>query len=266
MSSGSEFTKWNFWGTLTSNETEQSLATKTKLIDIDTTIGTGLLGGDYTLSPTMVVGLSASINRGNGSIDHLNDAGLLISENNDSNSFVIAPYFGMQFSPELSLDVSLGFGSGELDLYKNTKNDYDSWFTGVNLSYATWMDNIQLSSKLSYMHGEEDHDASKTNGKINPDAATNKLDQIRLGTQVGYWLDGFMPYVSLAYSSDVSSETSRTSSSFVNSIGKNAWVWSLGVDFFSLPNDITGGLSFTKEEGRDHQDNNTIAGNISIKF
>lgn len=268
MSSGNENTNWNAWGSFTRNATDQTFDTinLTDQRGFDTTAIIAVTGSDYSLASNMVLGMSASLSKGDGTIDYLNGSGILVSEESGNDNIAIAPYFATQLSPELSLDVTLGLGRGNLKMFKNTESEYDSWFGGINLSYTEWMDAIQFNSKFNYMHGEESYTDSETNGVTNVNTAVkNELDQIRLGTQVGYWLDGLIPYLGLAYSSDISRKSSQ-SSTLGNPIGKNVWIWSVGIDFLLLSNDITGGISYTKEEGRDYQENNAIAGNINIRF
>jgi hypothetical protein len=49
-------------------------------------------------------------------------------------------------------------------------------------------------------------------------------------------------------------------------IGKSAWQYSLGLNFFSLVKGITGGLLYTNEFHRSNQKNDVLGVNIGIRY
>ena len=264
MAAGSQSAAWNAWGSLNNNDTRQ---------DYVATLGSGLttanankilntvLGADYALSPVMAVGVSAAFDSGDGSGSNGTTANSISSK-----GYTLAPYFGMQFSPALAMDASLGFGKGDINMSGNVKSEAYRWFAAANLTYSQWMDKVQLTGKLGYLHGEENYSNSKVAGvAVGSTAAKNQLDQLRLGAQAGYWMDGFMPYAGLAYTNDLSRSTTQIGASG-DPIGKDAWVWTLGVNFFSLKSGFTGGIAYSQEEGRTNQKNNTVVANLSIRF
>lgn len=267
MAAGGKGASWNVWGNLSSNDTRQSYDAATVGGSVgattknDSDILTTVLGADYSLSPVMAVGVSAAFDRG----DITGSNGTTLN-NNTSKGYSIAPYFGMQINRELALDASMGLGKGEISMPGNTTTEADRWFAAANLSYSQWMDKIQLTGKLGYLHGEEDYGNSKVNGTTQSGtAAKNKLDQLRVGLQAGYWMNGVMPYAGLAYFSDLHRSTTQVGASN-DPIGKGAWVWTLGANFFSTKNGMTGGVSYNQEESRTNQKNNNLMANINIRF
>jgi hypothetical protein len=132
-------------------------------------------------------------------------------------------------------------------------------FYGVNLNYAQWYGNWQLSGKGSYLHGEEKLDALGTNA-----ATTNKVGQWRIGGQAAYWMDGVMPYVGLAYSND--SRTFDNTRGLPDDLGKNAWLWSLGLNLISVKNSTTGGIVYSSESGRSNSKSHNLMANINLRF
>ncbi|CAK0776530.1 hypothetical protein CCP3SC15_5520003 [Gammaproteobacteria bacterium] len=74
-----------------------------------------------------------------------------------------------------------------------------------------------------------------------------------------------MPYVGLSYSSDLSRSTNQVGAS-ADLVGKNAWIWTVGLNFFSLRNGLTGGIAYSQEEGRTNQKNNILVANIGLRF
>lgn len=252
MSSGSENPRWNAWGNLTNNDTDQ----KDYARDFNSSILTTVVGGDYALSPGTVVGVSLSFDNGDGSI---NGADM------ESSGYSVAPYFGIQLNQNFVLDVSFGFGAGELDTAGNTKDESDRFFGAANLSYSSWIDNIQLTSKLSYLHGRESYDNTKINGiSIAGTEEENRITQMRAGFQAGYWMERLMPYAGLTYSTDIS-RSSKIAAGDIE-IGPRGFIFELGMNFFSLANGITGGIAYSREEGRTNQENNMVVANISVRF
>jgi len=267
MAAGGAASKWNAWGNLNNNDTRQSYTAangfKSKNnADIMTTV----LGVDYGLSPTMALGVSAAFDDGDGSGRNYGPGGT--KNTTDSSGYVIAPYFGMQLSKALSFDVSAGMGRGKIDTSTNTDSRADRWFAAANLNYNRWFDNIQLTGRVGYLHGVEDYDDienSATGVKFAGTDAKNTLDQIRLGGQVGYWMNGVMPFASLAYTNDVGRKTTQFGVSG-NPIGRDAWVWGLGMNFYSVKDGVAGGVTYNEETGRNNQTNRSLMANINIHF
>jgi hypothetical protein len=251
---------WNVWGNLTNGTTKQDFRLPGSNIKIDTDAQTTVIGGDYRLSPTMVAGVSASFDRSSG--DSYNNGAKANSLTNKG--YLIAPYIGMSLSKELALDASLGYGQGKLSQTGNVSADADRWFAGANLNYSQWMGNTQLSGRLSYMHGEEGYDNAKANGTTqNNTAAKNKIDRWQIGGQTAWWMNGVMPYVGLAYLTD-SRKTSLAGAR--DTIGKDAWQWSLGVNFLSVASGVTGGIAWQQETSRDNQKQYQLVANIGLRF
>jgi hypothetical protein len=266
MAAGSAAKAWNVWGNATDNDTRQTYDVLTvgtsKTINNSADVLNAIVGADYALSQTLVIGLSGAFDRGSGS--GRNSVG---SQNDlSSHGYQIAPYLGLQLSKDLALDASAGFGTGKLTMGGSVTAESDRWFAGANLSYSHWMGNIQLLGRLGYLHGEEQYSDSKIGGAtVTRTAATNKVEQVRAGVQAGYWMNGVMPYVGLSYSNDLRRTTTLTAADY-DPIGKAAWVWTVGVSFLSLASDLTGGISYSQEEDRTHQKNNTLIANIGVRF
>lgn len=268
MAAGGAGKAWNVWGSVVNNDTRQSYTapnafTTSNKSDILTTV----IGGDYMLSPTMVVGVSGAFDRGDGSGFNTNPGNTV--NKISSNGYSIAPYLGVQLNREFSFDASAGFGRGKISSNNNTSAEADRWFAAANLVYDRWVGNFQFTGKAGYLHGEENYGAAKdtaTGASYNSStAARNKLDQLRLNVQAGYWMNSFMPYAALGYQSDVNRSTTMFGAPS-DPIGKDAWVWSLGVNFFSLANGMTGGIAYRQEEGRNNQKNDSLLANINFRF
>jgi Autotransporter beta-domain len=264
MAAGNAGKKWNLWGSLENNDTRQSyfnaISTTTRN---DSNVLNSVLGVDYSLSPSMVVGVSLAIDRGDtdGS-----DSTLAYLNKIDSRGYAIAPYIGIQISKVLSFDASAGFGRGKFSTNFATDGKSDRWFGAANLNYERWMGNIQFTGKAGYLRAVEDYENLRSAGApVLGTAAKNTLGQVRLNAQAGYWMNGFMPYASLGYVNDVERKTTQFGAP-ASPIGKDGWVWSLGVNFISLSNGVTGGIAYKQEEGRGNQQNKSLMANLGIRF
>ncbi|MDP2809899.1 MAG: hypothetical protein Q8O34_07085 [Rhodocyclaceae bacterium] len=264
MAAGSGKSPWNVWASVGNNNTRISYFANTATRENESDLLNTVLGGDYALSSNMAVGVSVAFDRGSG----VGKAAGVVQNSFSSEGYMIAPYLGMQLSKEMAVDISAGFGSGEMTSGSTTTttSEADRMFYAANLSYNQWMGNVQLLGKLGYLHGEEDYGNSKTNGVANNfTAAENKVDQLRAGVQAGYWMNGVMPYAGLAYSSDVNRSTTQMNAPG-NPVGRDAFVWTLGVNFFSLSSGVTGGIAYNQEESRTNQKNNSLMANINLRF
>jgi hypothetical protein len=263
MAAGASIDKWNVWGNVTDNRNKLNYISQGGTnTQYKNDIMTSIVGADYSISPTMVFGLSGSFDNGNGSSISGTTAAV---DSSSSSGYLLAPYFGMQLTKNLALDTSVGFGSGKMSVANGPQSEADRRFGAANLSYSQWFQSLQLTGKLGYLHAEEDYGDSKTNGVTNTNTRNkNKLDQFRLGVQAGYWINGFMPYTGVTYTTDHRSASNTAMA--VDPVGKGAFLWSLGVNYFSLANKITGGLAFNQETNRSNSKNSNLMANISIRF
>jgi hypothetical protein len=264
LSAGDVQQPWNIWGSLNQNDSSVSytIPTLVQKIKGSNDVQNTILGADYALNPAMVVGLSVAFDDGDGWSRNVTGAGPKIK--NSTDGYIVAPYFGYQLNKEFALDISAGLGNADSST-ATTKADVDRWFAAANLSYNRWMDNLQFTGKLSYLHGDEDvSDAkSRTTGlKFANTDSSSAIDQIRLGAQVGYWMNGIMPYAGLSYTSNFS----RSGAADDDPAGRSAFVATLGLNFFSLSSKVSGGIMYEQELDRDHSNNDVITANINFRF
>lgn len=179
--------------------------------------------------------------------------------------YMVAPYVGLSLSKSLALDASVGMGQGKLSQSGGVSSEADRWFAGANLSYSNWAGNTQISGKLSWMHGEEKYDKTKTPTivAVTGTDAKNKIDQWRLGAQAAWWMNGVMPYVGFSY---LTERRTTTLIGATDPIGKDAWLVSLGANFLSLSSGVTGGVAYEQELDRTNQDNYRLMANIGLRF
>jgi len=250
MSAGEPPGKWNVWGSVSGDDNKYNDNTN----KFDAKATNSVLGGDFALSPTLNLGLSAAFDRVTG-----NQTTAFSNTSYTTTGYSLAPYVGWQISRDWSLDATAGWGKGDID-NNNVKDKNKRVFYGTNLNYVQWFGNWQFGGKGSYLHGEEKYDASI----LNP-STKNKVDQWRLGAQAAYYMEGFMPYLGVAYSSDDRS-TSAAGPTLGDNLGKTAWIWSLGVNFISVRNSLTGGIVYNTESGRSNSKSDTLMATVNYRF
>ena len=252
---------WNAWASLADNETRQHFNIGINKIKNDLSVTNAVVGGDYTFVSGLVLGASAAIDRGEGSMQPTAAAA---REASTTKGWAIAPYLGYQINKEFSLDATVGLGSGKTSALGGADSTGDRLFYAANLNYSRWVKDFQFSGKLGYLHGEEDLGLTTVNGvAVANTAAKNKLDRMLVGAQVGYWMgNGAQPYAGVTYLGD----RRKSSLAGADPIGKQAWQWALGMNFFSLSRGINAGIAATWESGRSNQKSGVLTGNIGMRF
>ena len=265
MAAGGAAKRWNLWGNVSNNETKHNyLAANGFTTDNDMDVLNTSLGADFLWSPGLVFGVSVAFDKGEGS--GLNSSGTDVLKNIDSDGYMIAPYVGWQINRNWSLDASAGWGSGKVRSNFSTESENDRWFAAANLNYERWFGSWQLAGKLSLLHGVEDYDNTKVAGtSFANTGAKNTIDQLRIGAQVGYWMNGFLPYAGIGYTNDLTRKTTQAGAPS-DPIGDDAWFWTVGANFFSLAGGVYGGIAYRQEESRDNSKNKNIMLNLGLRF
>lgn len=254
MAAGGAANQWNAWSSLSKNDSSYSPAEGGKRREMS--INNVVVGADYQLQPSMLLGVSVAIDRGDGSVT-------AAATGTSTSGYSLAPYLGLQLGANTALDLAVGLGKGIAKQAGGIEAKSDRQFFASNLGYAQWIGDIQLVGKAGYLVSQELYGDSTTNGQtISGTAAKNRIQQLNLGMEAGYWLNGVMPYVGLGYTRDVRMKTAVID----NSWDRDALILKAGVNFFSIANKMTGGIAYMGESSRRNARNGTLIGNISIKF
>lgn len=245
MAAGNAPTKLNAW--VNASDTTIGSSASASLFDGYVTNAIG--GVDYRVSDKFVAGLSAGYDRValNFKFAGLTNSGLV------STGWMVAPYASYQISDLVSVDGAYGYAEGDVDTRTSgatSTQKYDRNFLALNLNANYWISDWQLTGKANYIAAEE---------KV---ATTNKMEQLRLGGQVGYWAKGIMPYASLIYVRDLKVSTGGVQPA---SLDDDAWVASVGVNLFSK-GALSGGISYTEEFDRADSKNYTFTANVGYRF
>lgn len=243
MAAGDTPAKLNAWF----NVSDTSIGNSAVASSLSGNVNNALGGVDYMFSPQLVAGASLGYDRVSINYNFLANSGL------NSTGWMVAPYASYQINDIVSVDGAYGYASGNADDKASgvtTTQGYTRNFFALNMNSNYWMGDWQLTGKANYISAEE---------KV---GTTNKMEQLRLGGQVGYWTDGVMPYASITYVNDLKVSSSIAAPA---STDKDAWVAGIGVNLFSK-GAMYGGVSYTEEHGRTDSKNNTLMANIGYRF
>ena len=246
MAAGDETPAWNAWF----NVSDSDIGNKS---NYDGSVQNYIGGIDYALNKKLVVGLSLGQDR--AKVD-------LASFNMNSSGLMLAPYVSYQFDDTYSADASLGYAKGDIRYSSapNGSQDFSRNFAAINLNGNWWFDDWQLSGKTSYISAaERTKDFSTFVGN------NNRMEQIRLGAQLGYWTQNVMPYVGVTYINDIKTPATPDGSAILtDKPGKNAVSLSVGVNLFANKT-LLGGIVYSSEQ-RSNSKNNTLMANIGYRF
>lgn len=272
VAAGNAAGKWNVWASIAESDVRYdrgvffyNAANRTN--KYESRIQNLVLGGDYQWASNLVLGMSGAFDSGRGSTASYTIAAPDAAKSVSTSGYSLAPYLGWQINKDWALDATVGFGEGKSTVDGTVKTDSKRFFYGTNLGYTTWRGNWQLTGKGSYLFGQEKSEDSRNNGvSMANTKVTNEVGQFRLAGQAAYWMDGVMPYVGLAYALDGRSGTATADQRNATEMGKSAWVWSLGANFISIKNAMTGGIGYEQESGRSRSKNNKLMANINVRF
>jgi len=260
LAAGSTPARWNVWGNIDQTNSDFSYTAPNLAKQRgDNDILTSVIGVDYALTPSLVLGISAAFDNGDGSGRN----GANAKNKTSTDGYTIAPYIGYQLDKHWALDASAGFGDGDFSATGGVKADIDRWFAAANLTYSRWVGNWQFNGKAGYLYANEETGNTKVNGVTFANtSAENTLGRLRVSAQASYWMNGFMPYAGLGYTSNVHRDSDVSS----DPLGRDTFVATIGLNFFSLANKLTGGIYYEEELDRSRSDNRVIAANINYRF
>lgn len=248
---------WNIWAAYTDNKVENDFTP----LQTSGHVYAGLAGVDYTLDNGVIVGLAFSGERTR--TDAPNGGNLR------GNGYSIAPYLSWQIDRNWFVDGTLGWGRTDLDNNLGGgvtgSNDDKRKFAGLSGSYVTEIDKAILTGRVSYLYAEDRFSSFTLSNGTAISSNTSRIGQIRLGGQVGYAGDGFMPYLALYYVNDVQRPALPTIAGQSPANDRDGVLIQIGINFFSRGG-LAGGLMFATESNRSQITNDQFLANISFRF
>ena len=190
----------------------------------------------------------------------------------DTDSFTISPYVSYMINNTYGIDFAAGWGEGDTDLHRNdflgNKNsgaqDSDHYFYSAGISGNHWLQNFSLGWRVGYYHSWTQYDSytetnKATGATTDYDDSSNRIGQLAVSGQVGYYLSTWMPYFKCIYENEVSHTDTLAGDD------DDGFVWELGANFFGSGS-LSGGVSIATKTGRGSYDSTTAMGRLSYSF
>jgi hypothetical protein len=205
ISSGDEVLGVGFWaqGAYTWLD-DNNVATKW-----DGNVFSFLVGADYRIDPSFVVGLSGGYEK--TSLDTEFNKGNL-----DASGMLIAPYATLILDKNFSIDATGGYQwlDYEVDRVNTTTlakvtGTFNSqrWFSAVTANADYTLDKtVLLNGNAGFSYTTESQDAYTESNGVKVAANDLNLGQALVGARVAYDLDGVIPFISVLGEFDLSKE------------------------------------------------------------
>jgi hypothetical protein len=255
--------QWGVWANYTHSNIENDLSSTA----FDGDLNAGLASIYTTRWKNFIVGLAAGYE--NMDSDTTFNAG-----EQETSGWTVAPYLGYLISPMFSVDVNFGYAGLETDQFRTAAGarvtssfDSERWFASGSLNANKVIDKWILGGRLTYLWTVEDQDGFTESNGTGVRGRKVRLSQLQVGGDVGYSFGEFEPYVTAAFSHDVSRSALAAVPGGLPqpSDDDNDFQLGLGVRYFGKQG-ISGVLEWTTVTGRDNYDDDTINLTIGTEF
>ena len=271
---GTEFEGVGFWGSYSRTDFENTFASFASEGDRDSV----LVGVDYRpknkgpFGLDMVFGLALGYE--NSDIDTRFNRGQL-----ETDGITLAPYIGIALGDVWSVDASAGYSSLDNDQFRldpvsgtriTSTPDSNRRFAQGNLNALFQFNQFLVGGRAGILWAR-----SETDGFIESDGTVvgdtrSRVVQVHLGGDIAYpYQDSrgntWEPYVSGAYERDISFEKIRLAIGPQPSTDSDNFVLGLGLRFYGAKN-LSGGIEWRSQLGRDEFDESVFSANMRVDF
>ncbi len=176
----------------------------------------GLVGMDYAISERYIVGVSAGYTTSRTRSDFVaaGGGGTVIESNSTLDDWTIASYGAALLTDNFFIDVTAGatFEEQRLNTLTDTNlvtesGDQDALttFVSINFNYAEIFENWIVSGSIGFNYSKNRAKAfTSDQGIVLPGSVQND-SSMTVGGELGYQLDGYIPYVLGAIEADLAS-------------------------------------------------------------
>jgi lipopolysaccharide assembly outer membrane protein LptD (OstA) len=261
VASGSPASKLTVWGAASGADVSTSYVNQLWDGRVNSAIG----GVSYAVSDKLLAGVSLAYTDSRVNM-------VFTKGSNNTTSYSVAPYVGYKINDMFSIDAVLGFGASEADTSSasgtiTAKPKSDQTFLSANLTGTQWYGDLQVTGKAGLVHAIDRQKSYSNNLGASVAGSTSTTQQLVLGGQVGYWMNGFMPFAGLKYTNDIRhvDVVMPAGTTPLPANDKDSFTVELGANMFSKGS-ISGGVSYSSELGRKEMKNNSLLGNINYRF
>lgn len=261
LNAGENTIPYGIWGNYSYTDYENDLSTTA----FDGTSHNFLGGIDFNLWDNAIIGVALGYERGN--IDTTFNNG-----EQETDSFTIAPYYGLILDDLLSLDFSLGYARVSYDQFRTagttrvtSSPNADRWFGAFNLNAIKFIDNWVIGGRIGTLFARSSIDQfTESNGTIVA-KSSNKIGSMNIAADVAYTYNEFEPFISLVYNYDFSLQQISTTANPQPTNDPNDLLFTTGVRFFG-ESGVTGNLEYSKRFLRDNFDEDRISLTIRADY
>jgi len=250
--------KWNGWVAYSQSKVGYTPVGASGTVDV------AVAGIDYLISNMVVAGVAVAGDRSR--VNTAFNAGSI-----SGNGYTISPYFGIALNREFTVDGTIGFGRGNVDLnaggagtgsFKDRRTISSVGLTYRKQSSGPWL----ISGRGALLNTSSKLGAYTLSGGGSVQDTTVNVTQLRLSGQLGYRAGIFTPYVGLTYIYDIHRPTDPgVPGQPAPSNDRDGWAPSIGLRFNSA-GALYGGIQYTSEQNRSQVKNNQLLMNLGIRF
>lgn len=261
LSAGDNAIPYGIWGNYSYTDYENDLSTTA----FDGTSHNFLGGIDFNLWENSIVGVALGYERGD--IDTIFNNG-----NQETDSFTIAPYFGVILDDVLSFDVNVGYSRVSYDQFRTagttrvTSSPHaNRAFGAFNLNAIKFIDNWVIGGRVGALIAKSSIEQfTESNGTVVAKSSA-RVGTISIAANAAYTYNEFEPFINLAYNYDFSLEQVTTATNPQPTNDPNDLLFTTGVRFFG-ESGVTGNLEYSKRFLRDNFDEDRISLTIRADY
>ncbi len=205
----------------------------------------------------------------------------------ENDGVTVAPYAAILLTDIFSIDATGGYTSLDYDQHRISPTDgstttatfdSDRWFAGANLNAALTRGAWLFGAKVGVLYTDESQDGYTESGSAASAAArtlrtvrTRDIDltQVTLGGDVAYAVGTFEPYVGVAYVNDLDRDDGTAAGGLpgaftvVQPDDDDEVQINIGLRYFAS-DDLTGTVEYSRVEGREDFDSDTVMVNLRL--
>ncbi|NOG61640.1 MAG: autotransporter outer membrane beta-barrel domain-containing protein [Proteobacteria bacterium] len=194
------------------------------------------------------------------------------SGNQDTDTFVIAPYFGAILSDMLSVDFNFGYSHVGYDQYRTigstrvtSSPEADRWFGAFNLNAITYEGNWVLGARTGMLYASSTIESfTESNGTLVAENQT-RLSSVNIAGDIAYMYGNFEPFLNLVYQYDFQFQEVIAATGPQPENDKDDLLLTVGVRYFESSG-ISGNIEYSKRITRADYDEDRISLTLRIDY
>lgn len=243
---GEGFDALGVWGSYSRSEFDNSFAATA----FDGHRNNFLFGADISPLDSVVVGLAFGYEDSNTTTTfNAGEAG--------TNGWTLAPYAGVVFGDNWSLDASVGYSNVNTDQFRTAAGtrvsssvDGQRFFVSTNLTGTYTFDQLTLSPSAGWTLARSFQDSfTETDGSSHGNRVS-RIEQWRIGGEAAYGWKDFEPFARATYEHDYSFTKIKVATGTQPANDNDDVLFAAGVRYFSPTSGLTGAFEWNRRLSR----------------